>query len=126
LNFGSALILLHALNTSIFLSLLGVFGKFDPAHVIIVPRVSELFLTLGGAKGDAPAAAARCSNSFFVLGQPLLSLWCTGSPPPPSDCGESCGVVKIELDPSIDGDDEDDDMEPSGEDREFIPGGVTW
>ena len=126
MNFGSALILLHALNTSIFLSLFAVFGKLEPAHEIIVPNtVSELFLRLGGAKGDAPAAIARCSNSFFVFGQPLPSPWCTESPPPLSDCGdcgESRGVVKTELDPSIDGDDEDDDME----DREFISGGVTW
>lgn len=123
LNFGSALIVLHALKTSTFLSLFSVFGKFDPAHEIIVPNtLSELFLRLEGAKGDAPAATTRCSNSFFVFGQVP---WCTESAPPPSDCGESRGVVKIELDPSIDGDDEDDDMEPSGEVREFTPGGVT-
>lgn len=131
MNLGSALILLHALSTSIFLSLLTVVGKLDPEHAIIVPSTaSELLRTLtGGANGDAPSLAIRFSSSFLVRGH-VSSLWCgtlfellmSDAGVDEDDAGESRGVNTSE-EPRTDGDD-DDDEEATGD--RILFSGLLW
>jgi len=102
-------ILRHALKTSMFWSLLTVFGKLDPAHVIMEPKTpSVLRRGIGGPNGEGPVSTIFLNRSDLVLGHSFSSC-----PVSESDVILSLGELKRGSEPLKDGD--DDDEEAAGE-----------
>lgn len=104
------MILRHALKTSMFWSLLTVFGKLDPAHVIMEPETLSVLLRrgIGGPNGEGPVSTIFLNRSDLVLGHSLSSC-----PVSESDVKLSLGELKRGSEPLKDGD--DDDEEAAGE-----------
>ena len=100
------MILRHALKTSMFWSLLTVFGKFDPAHVIMEPKTLSVLLRrgIGGPNGEGPVSTIFLNRSDLVLGHSLSSC-----PASESDVKLSLGELKRGSEPLKDGDDDDDE-----------------
>jgi hypothetical protein len=106
LNWGSLVIRLHAARTSMFASLLSVFGNTEPWQVMLDPSVSSVTVPVppfsrgdtadaglpppprelraaedDGANGDLSSLAIRAAKSAFVRGQlPCFSagVWTSG------------------------------------------------
>jgi len=105
LKLGFEVILRHALKTSTFWSLLAVFGKLDPLHVIMAPKLSVLLRRgIGGPNGEGPVSTIFLNRSDFVLGHSLSSC-----PASESDVILSLGELKRGSEPLKDGDDDDDE-----------------
>lgn len=110
------MIFLHALKTSIFLSLCSVAGKLDePKHETEgFPPPVDFFCRSApiGAKGEAPSDTIRLTKSPFVLGH--VSLLCStmaGRSVSDEEDGWSTGVKRL----GSDSGDEEEEEELSGE-----------
>lgn len=111
LKLGFEVILRHALKTSTFWSLLMVFGKLDPAHLIMEPKTPSVSLRrgIGGPNGEGPVSTIFFNRSDLVLGHSLSSC-----PASESDVKLSLGELKRWSELLKDGDDDDDEAAGEG------------